>query len=147
MGSHHWLLDNLLYIYKLICSSETVWKQGFNLVKRFHSYPYHSLGQFSRLQIDDIFLIFFPRKKDLTFHANCLQTICMICQSLFPGKNKKKNSSICHLLKILPRVLSIQVKIICWRTRTKAVRESDYSFISFCVFLFGLQKYHRVFSP
>ena len=26
---------------------------------------------FSRRQIDDIFLIF-PRKQDLTFHANCL---------------------------------------------------------------------------
>ena len=32
---------------------------------------YHSLGIFSRRQIDDIFLIF-PRKQDLTFHANCL---------------------------------------------------------------------------
>ena len=32
---------------------------------------YHSLGIFSRPQIDDIFLIF-PRKQDLTFHANCL---------------------------------------------------------------------------
>ena len=31
---------------------------------------YHSLGIFSRRQIDDIFLIF-PRKQDLTFHANC----------------------------------------------------------------------------
>ena len=32
---------------------------------------YHSLGIFSRRQIDDIFLIF-PRKQNLTFHANCL---------------------------------------------------------------------------
>ena len=32
---------------------------------------YHSLGIFSRRHIDDIFLIF-PRKQDLTFHANCL---------------------------------------------------------------------------
>ena len=32
---------------------------------------YHSLGIFSRRQIDDIFLIF-PRKQDMTFHANCL---------------------------------------------------------------------------
>ena len=32
---------------------------------------YHSLGIFSRRQTDDIFLIF-PRKQDLTFHANCL---------------------------------------------------------------------------
>ena len=33
--------------------------------------PSHSLGIFSRQQIEDIFLIF-PRKQDLTFHANCL---------------------------------------------------------------------------
>ena len=32
---------------------------------------YHSLGIFSRRQIDDIFLIF-SRKQDLTVHANCL---------------------------------------------------------------------------
>ena len=31
---------------------------------------YYSLGIFSRRQIDDIFLIF-PRKQELTFHANC----------------------------------------------------------------------------
>ena len=30
------------------------------------------LGKFSRCQINDIFRIF-PRKQDLTFHANCLQ--------------------------------------------------------------------------
>ena len=34
----------------------------------------------------------------------------MKCQILFSGKNKK-NISICHLLKILPRVLSIKVLI------------------------------------
>ena len=33
---------------------------------------YHSLDEFSRWQIDNIFLIF-PRKQDLTFHANCFQ--------------------------------------------------------------------------
>ena len=32
----------------------------------------------------------------------------MKCQILFSGKNKK-NISKCHLLKILPRVLSIKV--------------------------------------
>ena len=83
---------------------------------------YHSLGIFSRRQNDVIFLIF-PRKQDLTFHANCLlsqktgfdiscklspkETICMKCQILFSGKNKK-NISKCRLLKILPRVLSVK---------------------------------------
>ena len=37
-----------------------------------------------------------------------LVTICMKCQILFPGKNKK-NISKCRLLKTLPRVLSVYV--------------------------------------
>ena len=51
---------------------------------------YHSLGIFSRRQIDDIFLIF-PRKQDLTFHANCLlrrQFACNV-KSCFLGKIRK----------------------------------------------------------
>ena len=37
-----------------------------------------------------IYFHIFPRKQALTFHANCLQeTICMKCQNLFSGKNKK----------------------------------------------------------
>ena len=42
---------------------------GFLSVLRINLY--HSLGIFSRRQIDDIFLIFL-RKQDMTFHANCL---------------------------------------------------------------------------
>ena len=33
------------------------------------------------------------------------------CQILFPGKNKE-NTSKCHLLKILPRVLSVNLIIM-----------------------------------
>ena len=65
---------------------------------------YHSLGKFSRPQIDDIRLIFFPRKQDLTFHIS-IETTDMNYQTLFSGKNKKTNS-ICRLLKLLARVLS-----------------------------------------
>ena len=36
-------------------------------------------------------------------------SICMKCQILFSGKNKK-NISKCRLLKILPRVLSVKAK-------------------------------------
>ena len=36
-----------------------------------------------------------------------LETICMTCKSCFYGKIRK-NISICPLLKILPRVLSIK---------------------------------------
>ena len=59
---------------------------------------------------------FFPRKQNSIFHANCLylsklslfETICMKCQNLFSGKNKK-NISKCHLLKSLPRLLCIKL--------------------------------------
>ena len=44
---------------------------------------------------------------DISCKLSPLETICMKCQNLFFGKNKK-NISVCHLLKILPRVLSIK---------------------------------------
>ena len=48
---------------------------------------YHSLGKFSRRQINDIVLLL-PRKQGLIVHAK-------IC---FLGKNQNKNISICCLL-------------------------------------------------
>ena len=78
---------------------------------------YHSLGIFSRRQIDDIFLIF-PSKQDLTFHANCL----LKCQILFSGKNISK----CCLLKILPRVQSI--KGLCMQETKQEI--TRYSYLS-----------------
>ena len=65
---------------------------------------YHSLGNFSRGQIGEIFLIF-PRKQDLIFYANWKQFAWNV-KSCFLGKNKK-NISICCLLKFLPIMLSI----------------------------------------
>ena len=53
---------------------------------------YHSLGLVSRQQADTFF---FFRKQDLTFP---LETVC---------KNNK-NVSICHLLKIVHRVLILK---------------------------------------
>ena len=93
---------------------------------------YHSLGIFSRWQIDNIFLIF-PRKQDLTFHANCLliprkqdlifHANCLLrrqfawnVKSCFLGKIRK-NISKCRLLKILPRVLSFRA--MNWSKRHK----------------------------
>ena len=63
---------------------------------------YQSLGKFSRWQIE-IFLIF-PRKQALTFSCKLspVETICMKCQNLFSGENKK-NISWCRLLKFLSR--------------------------------------------
>ena len=45
------------------------------------------------------------------------ETVCMKCQILFSGKNKK-NISKCRLLKILPRVLSVKICICCLRLKT-----------------------------
>ena len=51
---------------------------------------YHSLGIFSRRQNDVLFLIF-PRKQDLTFHANCLlrRQFAWNVKSCFLGKIRK----------------------------------------------------------
>ena len=69
---------------------------------------YHSLGIFSRRQVDDMFLIF-PRKQDLTFHANCLlrRQFAWNVKSCFLGKLRKIFSKY-RLLKILPRVLGVK---------------------------------------
>ena len=68
---------------------------------------YHSQGLFSRWQTDDISLSFL-RKQVFTFHANCLpwRQFEWNLKACFMGKIRK-NISICHLLKNLPFVLSI----------------------------------------
>ena len=57
------------------------------------------------------FFFFFSQKTgfDISCKLSPIETICMKCQILFSGKNKKKYISICHLLKFLPRVLSVNV--------------------------------------
>ena len=84
-----------------VLSRKTNWtpsskKSAFNL--------YHSLGIFTRRQIDDIFLIF-PRKQDLTFHANCLpqETIC--------GRQFAWNVKSCFLGKIRKMFQNV----VCWK--------------------------------
>ena len=74
----------------------------------WHFNLYHSSGIFSRRQTDDIFFIF-PRKQDLTFHANCLlrRQFAWNVKFCFLGKIRK-NISKCRLVEILPRVLSVK---------------------------------------
>ena len=55
--------------------------------------------------LSDLFLIF-PRKQDLTFHAN--GDNCMRCHPVF-WEHKNRSISICCLLKLLPRVLSVNL--------------------------------------
>ena len=47
-----------------------------------------------KISADDIlkYLLLFAQKIDLTFHANCQETICMKCLILFPEKEHKKNN-------------------------------------------------------
>ena len=47
---------------------------------------------------------------DISCKLSPLETICRKYQNLFSGKNKK-NISKCRLLKLLPRMLSVQLKI------------------------------------
>ena len=58
---------------------------------------FHSLGKFSRQQIDDIFLIF-ARNQDLTFHANCLYKMS---NSIFRKNKEKEKCFSMSLLKFL----------------------------------------------
>ena len=62
---------------------------------------YHYMSKFSRPQSKDF--SYFSQKTG--FYISCklspLETICMKCQNLISGENKK-NISICFLLKILP---------------------------------------------
>ena len=62
---------------------------------------YHSLGKFSRQQIDDIFLIF-PRKYTLTFHANCLLRIQLAwsVKAYFLDKIRKISQNVVGELSI-----------------------------------------------
>ena len=61
------------------------------------------------------FFLIFPRKQDLTFHANCLQR-----QTRFLGKIRKITK--CHLLKILYRVLNLN-----WCEFCQTLRKHAYS--------------------
>ena len=51
---------------------------------------------------------------DISCQLSPQETIGMKCQSLFSGE-KYKNISICHLLKILPSVLSVMAVIMKYK--------------------------------
>ena len=62
-------------------------------------------------EIDEILLIFAQKIGfDISCKLSPKKTICMKCQIPFSGKNQK-NMSKC-LLKCLPRVLSVNKKVI-----------------------------------
>ena len=80
-----------------------------------------------------VFFLIFPRKQDLTFHANCLQWICMKCQILYTGKNKKKNiTNLSSAENFAPSAKSLTIIRLCnccctdcktWMLRVTPVKE------------------------
>ena len=91
--------------------------------------------KFSWRQIDNIFLIFFPRKlKRHNLHE--------ISNPVFLGKNKLKNCknkkiiSTCHRLNILPSMLSVNVCLDCITdpsntTHISSKRHPEYAFFRY----------------
>ena len=133
------------YVEVLIISAWLTW---YPLLSR----PMQALPCFGLIQQTTIlwyFFYFFSRKQDLKFHANCLQLqemsnhssadnlhemstpifweakICTKCQMLFFSG---KNISMCRLLKILPRVLSVKQKSLNWVVYKANFMHSDLNF-------------------
>ena len=85
---------------RIICSSGKALKHLFRL-KCIVWYSFLNwillLSTLDKLYNNYIYIFFFSRKHFLTFHANCvhpMEIICMKCQNLFVLKNKKKNVNL-----------------------------------------------------
>ena len=75
---------------------------------------YHCLGKFSRWQFDDFFFFLFSPGNRLWHFLQ----ICMKCQCLFSGKNKKFISK-CYLLQVSLSMLSV----ILWQRMIEWMNE------------------------
>ena len=97
----HYLTLIILHVHYVIIYSVPTFKFFLNL--------YHSLGLFRWCKLVIFFFLIFPRKQDLTFHAYCLhcRQFARNVKPYFLG-NIRKKTSICSLMKILPRVLSVK---------------------------------------
>ena len=77
------------------------------------------MGKFSRRQFGDSFLIF-PRKLDLTFHANCLhednESICKKLQIRFSGK----------------KVRNIFQNVVCWKFHLECSALNKFQIYLYC---------------
>ena len=100
-----WCVEKLLYEwqieYSLIRSSVLIWV--------YTACPGISVPLSGHIQQTTNWWYFSYSSQKTGFDISCklspLETVCMKCQNLFSGKNKK-NISKCRLLKFLPRVLS-----------------------------------------
>ena len=116
-------------------------KQCINRPKCFNLY--HSLGIFSRRQIDDICL-FFPENRIWHFMQIVSLGDNLHEMSILFSEKNKKNISKCRLLKILPRVLSVKDERVSetfilgvYIFRHSAVLKSPFFY--FCHFMASLQ--------
>ena len=100
-----WCVEKLLYVwqteYSLIRSSVLIWV--------YTACPGVSVPISGHIQQTTNWWYFSYSSQKTGFDISCklspLETICMKCQNMFFGENKK-NISKCCLLKFLPRVLS-----------------------------------------
>ena len=107
-----------------------VWSRQ-NLLERSQNQPYkfnlyRCLGYFRRQQTDDKFLIFPETKIRISCKLSPMETIRMKCRILFSGEKWEKKS-ICRLLKMLLRVLSVNLwPVICRRCTLQTTNEGHF---------------------
>ena len=105
--SYFWIKDSLRSHFCHHAKTVPLRSQDFHVIFYWDEINlYYSLGKFSRWQID--ILLFFPRKQDLTVHANCLHWNVKFC---FLGKISETFQNVCMLkYNVLPRVPSFKMK-------------------------------------
>ena len=102
--------NEICKLRKCLCVLFTIADNGYHILQKFLCLMLSMLGKnFSRQQSEIFFLIF---QKKMGFDISCKlspqETICMKCQCLFSGKNKK---NIFNLLsaKFAQRVAKVKM--------------------------------------
>ena len=109
-----------------------VWRYAFSCWSSFKYFNhYHYLGIVSRWQVGDIFLIF-PRKQNLTFHANCLhwRQFAWNVKTRFLGKRRK-----------------IFQNVICWKFYPECLAIKHFQWTVQFIFLMISVKIHVTKLP
>ena len=98
--------DILCRFSAILCKGDNFY--GFLLVFLHFNNLYHSRSSWLIQQTTNWYFSYFSPKTgfDISCKFSPLETICIKWHNLFP--EKKQNISICRLLKILPRILSVK---------------------------------------
>ena len=91
--------------------SFNIWQYWKNVASHLHICS----GGFTQVRaLWPVGLLVFLFSQKTGFDISCklfqMEIVYMKCQNLFPGKNQWKKN-VCHLLKILPRVLSVKLGV------------------------------------